>query len=58
MGTEDRDRAGGGAIDLGDHGKLKPGVCEPFDRDSWLSGLRGDIGELVEDPLGGLSTGG
>jgi len=55
--TEDRDGTGGGTIDPGDHGKLKPRVCELFDRDSRLSGLRGDIVEFIEDPLGGVSTG-
>jgi len=57
VGTEDRDRAGCGTIDPGDHRELSPGVCELFDGDSRLSGLRGDIGKLIEDPLGGVSTG-
>ena len=30
---------------------------ELLDRDSRLSGLRGDIGEFIEDPLSRLSTG-
>jgi len=58
VGTKDRDRAGGGTVDPGDHRELNPGVCELFYRDSRLSGLRGDIGEFIEDPLGGVSTGG
>ena len=58
MGTEDCDRAGGGTVDPGDHRELNPGVRELFNRDSGLSGLRGDIGEFIEDPLGGVSTGG
>ena len=57
VGAEDRDRAGGGTIDPSDHRELNPGVYELLDRDSRLSGLRGDIGKLIEDPLGGVSTG-
>lgn len=55
MAPEDRDRAGGGTSDLGDHGELDPGVCEFGDRNSGLSG--GDTGERIEDPLSGLLTG-
>ena len=54
VGTEDRDGAGGGTIDPGDHGELRPWVYEFFDRDSRLSGLRGKAGEFIEDPLGGF----
>ena len=58
MRTEYGNWTGGGTVDPRDHGELKPGMRELFDRDSRLSGLQGDIGELIEDPLGGLSTGG
>ena len=56
MATKDRNRAGGGTGDPGDHGKLNPGVREFGDCDSRFSG--GNSSKLIEDPLSRLLTGG
>jgi len=57
VGTEDRDGTGSGTVDPGDHRELGPRVDELFDCNFGHFALRGDLGELIEDPLGRLLTG-